>query len=48
MEAFATGLVPVIGDSKKSATKYFALDGRSVFRNGKGVSAEVSGPPPLM
>ncbi|HEY8443602.1 MAG TPA: glycosyltransferase [Clostridia bacterium] len=34
MEAFATGLVPVIGDSKKSATHYFALDDRSKFKDG--------------
>ncbi|HEY8419445.1 MAG TPA: glycosyltransferase [Clostridia bacterium] len=34
MEAFATGLVPVIGDSKKSATHYFALDERSKFKDG--------------
>ena len=34
MEAFATGLVPVIGNSKKSATHYFALDERSKFKDG--------------
>ncbi|HEY8424071.1 MAG TPA: glycosyltransferase [Clostridia bacterium] len=34
MEAFATGLVPIIGDSKKSATHYFALDERSKFKDG--------------
>lgn len=34
MEAFATGLVPVIGNSKKSATHYFALDDRSKFIDG--------------
>lgn len=33
MEAFATGLVPVIGDSKKSATHQFALDERSKFKD---------------
>lgn len=32
MEAFAAGLVPVIADSPKSATRYFALDGRSLFK----------------
>ncbi len=34
MEAFAGGLVPVIADSKKSATPQFALDSRSLFRAG--------------
>jgi 1,2-diacylglycerol 3-alpha-glucosyltransferase len=34
MEAFATGLVPLIGKSKKSATSYFALDERSIFKGG--------------
>jgi len=34
IEAFATGLVPVIGNSKKSATHYFALDERSKFKDG--------------
>lgn len=32
MEAFACGLVPVIADSAKSATKQFALDERSLFK----------------
>lgn len=32
-EAFSCGLVPVISDSKKSATGQFALDERSLFRN---------------
>lgn len=34
MEAFAGGLVPVIADSKKSATPQFALDDRSLFTAG--------------
>ena len=34
IEAFATGLVPVIADSDNSATPQFALDSRSVFRAG--------------
>lgn len=34
IEAFATGLVPVISDSELSATKQFALDERSLFRAG--------------
>lgn len=34
LEAIACGLVPVISDSKRSATSQFALDGRSVFRAG--------------
>ena len=34
IEAFATGLVPVISDSDLSATKQFALDRRSLFRAG--------------
>lgn len=34
MEAFATGLVPLIADSPLSATPQFALDGRSLFRAG--------------
>ena len=34
IEAFATGLVPVIADSDNSATPQFALDNRSVFRAG--------------
>ena len=33
MEAFASGLVPVIADSKKSATPQFAIDERSLFRD---------------
>lgn len=33
IEATACGLVPVIGDSKLSATTQFALDGRSLFKN---------------
>lgn len=34
MEAFASGLVPVIANSKKSATPQFALDERSLFAAG--------------
>ena len=34
IEAFATGLVPVIADSDESATPQFALDERSLFRAG--------------
>jgi 1,2-diacylglycerol 3-alpha-glucosyltransferase len=34
MEAFACGLVPVIADSSKSATRQFARDGRSLFEAG--------------
>lgn len=34
IEAFATGLVPVISDSELSATKQFALDERSLFQAG--------------
>lgn len=34
IEAFATGLVPVIANSEVSATPQFALDGRSLFTPG--------------
>ena len=34
LEAVACGLVPVISDSKQSATSQFALDGRGTFRAG--------------
>lgn len=34
MEAFACGLVPIIANSKKSATPQFALDERSLFNAG--------------
>lgn len=34
LEAIACGLVPVISDSPKSATKQFALDERSLFKAG--------------
>ena len=34
IEAFATGLVPIISDSDKSATRQFALDERSLFKAG--------------
>ncbi|MCL2675938.1 MAG: glycosyltransferase [Firmicutes bacterium] len=35
IEAFSTGLVPIIADSKLSATRQFAIDKRSLFRTGK-------------
>lgn len=38
MEAFAGGLVPIIANSKKSATPQFALDGRSLFTTGDPAS----------
>ena len=34
IEAFATGLVPIIANSELSATPQFALDGRSLFKAG--------------
>ena len=34
IEAFATGLVPIIANSKLSATTQFALDERSLFKAG--------------
>jgi glycosyltransferase involved in cell wall biosynthesis len=34
MEAFACGLVPIISDSRRSATGQFALDPRNLFRAG--------------
>ena len=34
IEAFATGLVPIIANSELSATPQFALDGRSLFTPG--------------
>lgn len=34
LEAIATGLVPVISDSKESATNQFAIDERSLFKHG--------------
>ena len=34
LEAIACGRVPVISDSKKSATKYFALDDKNLFKCG--------------
>ena len=34
IEAFASGLVPIIANSAKSATPQFALDRRSLFRRG--------------
>ena len=35
IEAFATGLVPIIANSEDSATPQFALDGRSLFAPGR-------------
>jgi glycosyltransferase involved in cell wall biosynthesis len=32
IEAFATGLVPIIANSKLSATRHFAIDDRSLFK----------------
>jgi len=34
IEAFTTGLVPIIANSNKSATTQFALDERSLFKAG--------------
>lgn len=34
IEAVACGTVPIISDSKRSAAKQFALDSRSLFKNG--------------
>lgn len=34
IEAFSCGLVPIISDSRTSATSQFALDERTLFRNG--------------
>jgi glycosyltransferase involved in cell wall biosynthesis len=31
LEAISCGLVPVINDSPKSATRYFAMDGKDLF-----------------
>ena len=33
LEAIACGLVPVIANSRRSATRFFALDARNLFRN---------------
>ena len=38
MEAFSCGLVPVISDSRRSATGQFALQGRNLFRSGDPAS----------
>lgn len=38
MEAFSCGLVPIIANSKKSATVHFALDERSLFEPGNANS----------
>lgn len=38
MEAFSSGLVPVIADAKKSATVQFALDEKSLFKAGSAKS----------
>ena len=34
MEGFAAGLVPLIANARTSATRYFALDSRSLFEAG--------------
>ena len=43
IEAFSCGVVPVIADSKKSATPQFALDERSLFKAGspKDLAAKI-------
>lgn len=43
LEAIASGLVPIIADSKQSATKQFTLDERSVFkvRNYKELASKI-------
>ncbi len=38
LEAIACGAVPVISDSERSATRYFALDEMNLFRNGDSAS----------
>lgn len=38
IEAFACGLVPIISDSPVSATNYFSLDGRCLFKAGNALS----------
>src|SRR5205814_2020815 len=38
MEAFSCGLVPVISDSRRSATGQFALEPRNLFRSGDPAS----------
>ena len=38
MEAFSCGLVPIISDSKKSATNQFALDSKCTFKAGNVLS----------
>ena len=38
MEAFSTGLVPIISDSRRSATGQFALGPRNLFRSGNSAS----------
>ena len=40
LEALASGLVPIISDSPKSATKEFALSNRNFFENGNAKSLE--------
>lgn len=43
IEALTCGLVPVISDSKKSATRFFALDDKSLFKAGnpKDLAAKI-------
>jgi glycosyltransferase involved in cell wall biosynthesis len=38
IEAFSCGKVPIISDSKVSATNHFALDPRCLFKAGKSES----------
>lgn len=33
IEAISCGLVPIVSDSKRSATRYFAIDEKSIFKN---------------
>lgn len=40
LEALASGLVPIISDSPKSATKEFALSNHNLFENGSAKSLE--------
>lgn len=45
MEAFSCGLVPVISDSRRSATRQFALGPRNLFRSGdpSSLAARIDG-----
>lgn len=37
LEAIATGLTPILSDSKKAAIRYFALDPHNLFRHGSSL-----------